>query len=857
MDTDEPTTGQAGNPDRLRSDPALAPGVTFETGRLPLLRSVRGKLILTITLFIVVTASILSVADYRYVRNLLRTSTEQQLMLRAEGLREVILAYVGQQQERVALVASRTRLRELTRAFVDAEVAPEAYQMGTRRILLDAQAATEGFESIRVATPDGEVITATDEAMIGGSLLADPVFAPGLESATLGVPVMRGGGFVASLAAPARTNDGRLLGVLLVAVDVEPMHEMLSHIPTTFESATLRIGAREGDRIRYLFGSGRGTNDVTMRRALAGESGFAAVERDGTEVLAAFRDVGYGGWGLVAEVDADEAYEPILELRAVLVGIAILVGAVGAAVGARIAANLTRPILRLADVAGQIGNGDLAVRARVGGDDEVGIMARSFNMMTSQLERHQERLKELVQARTAQLEQRTQQLEQANEQLAELCELLETQAGTMEQDLRRAEVIQRSMLPQVPPELDGFSVRTLYRPGLNVGGDLYAVAAVQDRYLVLVVADASGHGISAALLAVLFRYRLAVVDEATGLPYAPAHALTDLNTLLSGDIRAPGVFFTCVYCVLDMQERSLVMAAAGHPPLLNVRSDGQCELLEHTGPALGLDASATYSERTMQLEPGDRLLLYTDGILDTPGDHTPDAMEIGAALAGIQSGAHELEELLALVTGGIDREDRDDVTLLTLEVAPGENHFDVSDAAAGAPAPDPSGDAQLLWADAQGQRWFQMRGRMTWTFGETLLASAGEAIGKGLGVRFDLAECEYLDSTMFGTLHEVVERAMESGAQVSVQRVPASIVAAIKELSMEVVLDAIPPDSVELPKGLSDLLIRPTDLRHQRERLLRAHEVLLHLSEANREEFGGVVDALRAEQAAEESKDQS
>ena len=117
MDTDEPTTGQAGNPDRLRSDPALAPGVTFETGRLPLLRSLRGKLILTITLFIVVTASILSVADYRYVRNLLRTSTEQQLMLRAEGLREVILAYVGQQQERVALVASRTRLRELKRAF--------------------------------------------------------------------------------------------------------------------------------------------------------------------------------------------------------------------------------------------------------------------------------------------------------------------------------------------------------------------------------------------------------------------------------------------------------------------------------------------------------------------------------------------------------------------------------------------------------------------------------------------------------------------------------------------------------------------------------------------------------------------
>ena len=829
------------------------PGITLETGRLPLLRSVRGKLILTITLFIVATAAILNVADYRYVRNLLRTSTEQQMMLRAEGLREVIRAYVNQQLERVALVASRTRLRDLTRAYLDGEIAVEEYHASAQRILLDAQAATEGFESISVAAADGRVLTATNAALRGASVAADPVFELSLATATLGLPGMIDGSFLASLGAPARTNDGRLLGVLLVALDVEPLREMLSHIPTTFESATVRVGAREGDSIRYLFGEEHGFDDVSMRRALAGESGFASVERADGEVLVAFRDVGYGGWGLVAEVDADEAYEPILELRAVLIGIAIAVGVLGAAVGIRIAANLTRPILRLADVAGQIGNGDLTVRARVGGDDEVGIMARSFNMMTSQLERHQEHLMELVQARTAELEHRTHQLEQANEQLAELCELLETQAGTMEQDLRRAEVIQRSMLPQSPPELEGFSVRTLYRPGLNVGGDLYDVAVLQDRYLVLVVADASGHGISAALLAVLFRYRLAVVDESTGLPFPPARALTDLNGLLSGDIKAPGVFFTCVYCVVDMREQTLVMAAGGHPPLLRLPPGGTAELLEHTGPALGLDATASYGERTMQLAPGDRLLLFTDGILDTPGEHTPDAREIGATLAGIDSGARELEELLVQVTGGIDREDRDDVTLLTLEVAAGQNQFDVSDEAAAAPTPAASSDDRLLWADVGDQRWFQIRGRVTWTFAETLLASASEAVDAGLAVLFDLAQCEYLDSTMFGTLHEVVERGLEAAVGVSLQRVPTAIVAAITELSMQIVLDAIVSDSLVLPSEMADLVIRSTDLRHQRERLLRAHEVLLNLSDTNREEFEGVVEALRAEQAADKS----
>lgn len=832
-------------------------GIKLETGRLPLLRSVRGKLIVTITLFIAVTAGALSFADYRYVRNLLRTSTEQQMMLRAEGLSEVIQAFAGQQLERVSLVASRTRLRELTSARLDGGLEPAEYEKATHRILVDAQVSTRGFESIRLADPAGTVLTATDPALNGSSVAGDAVFDAALVSATLGLPVAAQGRYTASLGAPAVSGDGRLLGVVLVALDVAEMRELLTHIPTTFETATVRVAARVDGELRYLFGDGAGVDDVNMRRALAGESGYSALEQpDGRTVLAAFRPVGYGGWGLVAEVDEDEAYEPILELRGVLVGIAIVVGILGAIVGVRIAANLTRPILRLANVAGQIGNGDLSVRARVGGNDEVGIMARSFNLMTGQLEKHQNNLMELVSERTQALQERSHQLELANEQLAALCELLETQAETLEQDLQRAEMIQRSMLPQTPPAVRGLSLRTLYRPGHNVGGDLFEAVAVRERYLVLVVADASGHGVSAALLAFLFRHRLNVVDEATGEPLDPADALTSMNTLLAGDIKAPGVFFTCVYCVIDVESKTLRMAAAGHPPLVRLNTRGEIDLLPHTGPALGLDADASYSERTAQLETGDRLLLYTDGILDAAGEHTPDAREIGEAFAAIEPGPTELEELLAGMTGETEREDRDDVTLLTLQVAEGESFFDVSESATGTGIVD-SGDTELSWADVEGLRWFVLRGRVTWTFGETLLTSATEAIAAGQGVRVDLAQCEYLDSTMFGTLHEVVERAGEADCPAGIQATPKTIEAAVRELSMELVLAAMRVDTLPLPGTLARLSIHPSDLKHQRERLLRAHEVLMDLSEGNRAEFSGVVDALRADADIEDEHEET
>jgi len=94
---------------------------------------------------------------------------------------------------------------------------------------------------------------------------------------SLGQRVKIGSGYVVTLGAPAFRNDGSLLGVALVVLDAARMQEMLTHIPRTFETTSVRIRVRVGDDVRYLFDSRSGNADVNMRRALTGESGYAAL----------------------------------------------------------------------------------------------------------------------------------------------------------------------------------------------------------------------------------------------------------------------------------------------------------------------------------------------------------------------------------------------------------------------------------------------------------------------------------------------------------------------------------------------------------------------------------------------------
>ncbi len=452
------------------------------------------------------------------------------------------------------------------------------------------------------------------------------------------------------------------------------------------------------------------------------------------------------------------------------------------------------------------------------------------------------------------LERRNEQMLRSRDELASLCRLLEDQAAVTERDLNRAEVIQRSLLPHRVPKLDDVTLHTLYRPGRNIGGDLFDIDVVDDRYLVLVIADAAGHGVSAALISLLFKNRLRATDD-DGRPLRPCEALSLLNEAMQHDKPAPGVFVTAMFCLFDMRARSLLVASAGHPPLICLRRDGELELLPHTGPALGLYGDAVFGEHTVTLADGDRVLLYTDGLLDArthgagadgtaaSGSLSPAA--VGEALRGVPSDGPVLARLFEALAVDGDADDRDDVSMVLLTAAPGESMLDEPVHEPAARSEGRSESPRLRYAERDDATFLILEGRVTWLCGQSLLDAALSVIDSGRRLIVDLGDCAYLDSTLLGTLHELVDWADRHDGALSLQRVSEPLRDAFRELSMNSVLDRVVERAEPVPEQQHTVRLPEHSHAAHRQRLMRAHEVLSELSEENREEFAAVLEALK------------
>lgn len=439
-------------------------------------------------------------------------------------------------------------------------------------------------------------------------------------------------------------------------------------------------------------------------------------------------------------------------------------------------------------------------------------------------------------------------LERSNSALARqvddldhLCRMLEDQSDVIHADLARAEVIQRALLPQGPPKLDGWCVETLYRPGSNVGGDFFDFAVVGGAHLGLVIADAAGHGVAAAMLSVLFKHRLRFSDEDAGMPLAPAEVLHRVNARLHDDLTGPGDFITAVYGLLDLQSGQLRIASAGHPPCLWIEASGAVRELCRTGPALGLQADARYGEISVRVGAGDRLLLYTDGVLDVDGP-TPTPVDlidvIGHSVAGRRA---LLEDLYDRATSHAAH-DPDDVTMILLERCAGVSGINDS------PRPHErhghiAPEMTLLYGARERHAYLAVNGRATWMRSQALLDSATEALTDHDVLTIDLGGCEHLDSTFLGTLHEVATRWPVIDLQCVSQRARQLF----EELSMRAVIERIRADPEPLPDGLKPLRTVPDRAELHGERVLRAHETLAALSDENQAQFGAVIETLRSE----------
>ncbi len=217
-------------------------------------------------------------------------------------------------------------------------------------------------------------------------------------------------------------------------------------------------------------------------------------------------------------------------------------------------------------------------------------------------------------------------LQHKNEELAKAYqELQEAQASLiekekMEHELELARKIQQSMLPQSFPHVPGFSCAASSRPARHVGGDFYDVIPLSGNRVGLVIADVSDKGIAAALYMALGRSLVRVEARRSA---SPRQVLSSLNRLLL-EISQAGMFVTVFYGVLDPAQGTLRYARGGHDLPLLIRHGGEVTRLDAPGTLLGFMDTVSLTEGTVEMGPGDLLVLYTDGITDAhaPGGET-------------------------------------------------------------------------------------------------------------------------------------------------------------------------------------------------------------------------------------------
>src|SRR5918911_1068654 len=242
------------------------------------------------------------------------------------------------------------------------------------------------------------------------------------------------------------------------------------------------------------------------------------------------------------------------------------------------------------------------------------------------------------------------------------------QRELVEQELELARSIQQASLPKEVPTLEGWQISPFYRPAREVGGDFYDFHFLSEGRVGIVVGDATGKGVPAALVMSTTLGMLQAVSQAFDSS-SPGEVLERVNETLVARIPS-NMFVTCFYAILDPESGSLSYANAGHDLPYLRRHGGECEELRARGMPLGLMPGMGYEQKEIVLEEGEAALFYSDGLVEA---HDPEGGMFGfprlQALVAEHGEENSLEErllgeLYSFVGEGWEQED--DITLLTL-----------------------------------------------------------------------------------------------------------------------------------------------------------------------------------------------
>jgi len=272
------------------------------------------------------------------------------------------------------------------------------------------------------------------------------------------------------------------------------------------------------------------------------------------------------------------------------------------------------------------------------------------------------------------------ELERLAEELEEKNQRLSAILQELREDLEAAGNMQRSMLPEKKISVDGVNFAWYYEPCENIGGDLLNFVPLGNGRIALFILDVSGHGIQSAMLAVSVHRMLSawegensILRLPDGSPRPPAIVADELNKefmLHKNNFQ----YFTMIYGILDQTSRTFCYCRAGHTPLLIQNSDGDISVCEQGNVPVGLTEDCRYNQFEIRLQPGDRMILYSDGITEArrTGEQEFFGDENFLDLLR-QSHQHPTEKAVQEVIGGFKKwlgktNPPDDITMMIIEM---------------------------------------------------------------------------------------------------------------------------------------------------------------------------------------------
>jgi sigma-B regulation protein RsbU (phosphoserine phosphatase) len=306
----------------------------------------------------------------------------------------------------------------------------------------------------------------------------------------------------------------------------------------------------------------------------------------------AFWPIKSAGWTAMFKLDRKVVDKPVNLMTMFFVTGAVVAMFVLALAIVLVCQVLSRPILKLADGAGKITNGNYDYRVEIQNKDEIGFLTHSFNQMAVGLKEREKIRGEL--------------------------EISKSEQARLEGELQAGHEIQMAMLPEKFPEADKFSLYAIYHSAKEVGGDFYDFFGLPDGRMAFVIGDVSGKGVPAAL----FMANTSVALRMS-CPHAkdPASALSAANDTLAKH-NPTNMFVTVFLVYYDPETGKCDFASGGHNPPIIIRKDGKTEYTpEVTGCVLGPFEGMEFENSSFTLGIGDAISLYTDGI---PEAHSPD-----------------------------------------------------------------------------------------------------------------------------------------------------------------------------------------------------------------------------------------